>query len=175
MDDERAIMHRIQYTPSLWKKQIPAGSARAHSASRRGIPVFVLASSDRRSAEGLPARVCDRQMQPWWPCRGAPVCAPVRGSNMLQRADTSVGPYRGAMLICILAGLRIMIACSGRGMPRPYKATMPTRTQERSVTWRSDLFMIATFTNTNMHIPGPGPQARCGKGVWWRVRLRTEG
>jgi len=40
------------------------------------------------------------------------------------------------------------------------------RAQERSVTWRSGLFIDVTFTNTNMRIPGPGPQARCGKGVW---------
>ena len=25
---------------------------------------------------------------------------------------------------------------------------------------------IATLSNTNMPTPGPGPQARCGKGVW---------
>ena len=37
------------------------------------------------------------------------------------------------------------------------------------------LVYIATFTNTYPPTPGPGPQARCGKGVWWRVRLRTEG
>ena len=69
-------------------------------------------------------------------------------------------------------------SCSGRGKPRPYKATRQVchlrreracpfrRTQERSVTWRSDLFIYVSFTNTNMPTPGPGPQARCGKGVW---------
>ena len=69
-----------------------------------------------------------------------------------------------------------MMARSGRGKPRPYKATRHVchlrreracpfrRTQERSVTWRSDLFIYVPFTNTNMRIPGPGPQARCGKG-----------
>ena len=76
-----------------------------------------------------------------------------------QRADTSVGPYRGAKLFGVLVGLRMFVACSGRGMPRPYK-------NERSVTWRSDLFIDFSFTKTNMRIPGPGPQARCGKGVW---------
>ena len=40
------------------------------------------------------------------------------------------------------------------------------RTQKRSVTWRSDLFIDLTFTHINPPIPGPGPQARCGKGVW---------
>jgi len=63
------------------------------------------------------------------------------------------------MLICILVGLRVLIARSGRGMPRPYK-------NERSVTWRSDLLINLTYVNTFMRIPGPGPQARCGKGVW---------
>ena len=62
-----------------------AGSARNRTASRTGgqwpqpdrfaeagIPVFVLASSDRRSAEGLPARVCDRQgLSPCTPDRFA--------------------------------------------------------------------------------------------------------
>ena len=42
----------------------------------------------------------------------------------------------------------------------------PPLQNERSVTWRSDLFIYVSFTNTNMRTPGPGPQARCGKGVW---------
>jgi len=68
-------------------------------------------------------------------------------------------PTRRAKLFGVLVGLRIMIACSGRGMPRPYK-------NERSVTWRSDLFIDLTFTHIYTPTPGPGPQARCGKGVW---------
>jgi len=204
---------------------------------------------------------------------------PCAKAACVQRADTSVGPYRGTKLICILFGLRMCVACSGRGMPRPYNGMIlcfggvaivgfvqrsrqastlqrcrtcrlpcrgapvcapvdesgmyaagrhigrplqgckvdlyfvwvanvccvrraghapplqrndfvfwrgckclvraaveasldPTkvpddsRIQERSVTWRSDLFIDLTFTNRNMRIPGPGPQARCGKGVW---------
>ena len=75
-------------------------------------------------------------------------------------------PTGVAMLICILAWLRMFGSCSGRGMPRPYKTTMPTRIQERSVTWRSDLFIFVTFTHIYPPTPGPGPQARCGKGVW---------
>ena len=75
-----------------------------------------------------------------------------------------------------MVGLRIMMARSGRGKPRPYVGTRHVghlrreracpfrRTQERSVTWRSDLFILVPFTNTNMPTPGPGPQARCGKG-----------
>ena len=87
-------------------------------------------------------------------------------------------PTGVAKAFCILMGLRMFGSCSGRGMPRPYKATRQVchlrreracpfrRTQERSVTWRSGLFIYVSFTNTIMRTPGPGPQARCGKGVW---------
>ena len=72
----------------------------------------------------------------------------------------------------------MLVARSGRGKPRPYVDTKHVghlrreracpfrRTNERSVTWRSGLFIRVPFTNTNPPIPGPGPQARCGKGVW---------
>ena len=91
------------------------------------------------------------------------MCAPVRESGMYAAGHRSA-PTGGSKFFCILMGLRVLGSCSGRGMPRPYKATMPTRTQERSVTWRSDLFIVVTFTHKNMPTPGPGPQARCGKG-----------
>ena len=85
-------------------------------------------------------------------------------------------PTGVAKTFCVLVGLRLFRSCSGRGMPRPYKGTRQVchlrreracpfrRTQERSVTWRSGLFILVPFTKTNMRIPGPGPQARCGKG-----------
>ena len=62
-------------------------------------------SSDRPSTEGVGARLCARRANPCQPCRGAPVCAPVRGSNMLQRADTSVGPYRGSIVVLNFDGV----------------------------------------------------------------------
>ena len=137
---------------------------------------------------------------------GAHLCVrPWTKAACLQRADTQVGPYRGsnvdlyfggvanhdgvqraghapplqvADVFGILMGLHMLVVCSGRGKPRPYKGTRqvchlcreracPFRhTNERSVTWRSDLFISVTYMNTFMRIPGPGPQARCGKGVW---------
>ena len=48
----------------------------------------------------------------------------------------------------------------------PTKVPDNPRTQERSVTWCSGLFISVTYMNTFMPTPGPGPQARCGKGVW---------
>jgi len=95
-------------------------------------------------------------------------------------------PTGVAMLICVLVGLRVPVASSGRGKPRPYRGSIvvlyfggvaivrfvqraghaPPLQNERSVTWRSDLLIDLTFTHKNMRIPGPGPQARCGKGVW---------
>ena len=81
---------------------------------------------------------------------GAYLSAPVGESGLLQRADTSVGPYRGSNVdLClggvaivwsvqraghapplqgtdvfgILMGLRVLIASSGRGKPRPYEGT----------------------------------------------------
>ena len=78
---------------------------------------------------------------------------------MLQRADTSVGPYRGCKRILYFDGVAIVSFVQRAGHAPPLQ-------NERSVTWRSDFFMIATFMNTNMPIPGPGSQARCGKGVW---------
>jgi len=47
-------------------------------------------------------------------------------------------PTGVAKAFCILVGLRVLIVCSGRGMPRPYK-------NERSVTWRSDLFILLLY------------------------------
>ena len=106
---------------------------------------------------------------------------PCTEAACVQRADTSVGPYRGSNVDLYLGGvaivwsvqraghapplqgtdvfgislgLRALNACSGRGKPRPYKATRQVchlrreracpfrRTQERSVTWRSDLFIL---------------------------------
>ena len=94
------------------------------------------------------------------PCRGAPVCAPVDESSMCAAGRHIGRPLQGVTeWFCFLVGLRLLVACSGRGMPRPYK-------NERSVTWRSDLFIDLTFTHIYTPTPGPGPQARCGKGVW---------
>ena len=53
---------------------------------------------------------------------GAHLCVrPCTKADCVQRADTSVGPYRGSKVDLYSGGLRIMIARSGRGKPRPYK------------------------------------------------------
>ena len=78
---------------------------------------------------------------------------------MLQRADTSVGPYRGGKRILYFGGIANVDCVQRAGHAPPLQ-------NERSVTWRSDLFIDLTFTHKNMRTPGPGPQARCGKGVW---------
>ena len=74
-----------------------------------------------------------------------------------QRADTSVGPYRGSKVDLCFGGVAGVWFVQRAGHAPPLQ-------NERSVTWRSDLFILVTFTHKNMRIPGPGPQARCGKG-----------
>ena len=56
----------------------------------------------------------------------------------MQRADTSVGPYRGSKVDLYFGGVANHDCEHGRGMPRPYK-------NERSVTWRSDLFILLLY------------------------------
>jgi len=63
-------------------------------------------------------------------------------------------------------GCDCFVRAAGGACPAPTKVPDDPRTQERSVTWRSGLFISVTYMNTFMRIPGPGPQARCGKGVW---------
>ena len=53
------------------------------------------------------------------------MCAPVHESGMCAAGRHIGRPPTGvAMLICILAGLRMSGSCSGRGMPRPYRGQM---------------------------------------------------
>ena len=91
---------------------------------------------------------------------GAHLCVrPCTEVACVQRADTSVGPYRGSNVDLYFDGVAIVWFAQRAGHAPPLQ-------NERSVTWRSGLFIFVTLTNTNMRIPGPGPQARCGKGVW---------
>jgi len=91
---------------------------------------------------------------------GAHLCVrPWAEAACAQRADTSVGPYRGSKGFLYFGGVAIVWFVQRAGHAPPLQ-------NERSVTWRSGLLIDVPFTNTNMRIPGPGPQARCGKGVW---------
>jgi len=127
------------------------------------------------------------------PVRAYMCVRPCAKAACAQRADTSVGPYRGSKRILyfggvanhdcvqraghapplqvadefgILMGLHMLVVCSVEASLDPTKVPDDPRTQERSVIWRSGLFIDLSFTHINPPTPGPGPQARCGKGVW---------
>ena len=61
------------------------------------------------------------------PCRGAPVCAPVHESDMLQRADTWVGPYRGSKVVWCFGGVAIVrfVQRAGHAPPLHRYQTIP--------------------------------------------------
>ena len=91
---------------------------------------------------------------------GAHLCVrPCTKAACVQRADTSVGPYRGNKRFLYFDGVANVKFVQRAGHAPPLQ-------NERSVTWRSGLLICVPFTKTNMRTPGPGPQARCGKGVW---------
>ena len=94
-------------------------------------------------------------------CSGRGCCARRIGPAPTKVPDRSA-PTGGASLFWWGCGCPVRAA--GGACPAPTKVPDNPRTQERSVTWRSDLLIDLTFTHKNMPTPGPGPQARCGKG-----------
>ena len=67
-------------------------------------------------------------------------------------------------MFCILVGLRMLIACSGRGMPRPYKGTrrFPHTRKERHMALR--LVDICFFYEYKYAYPGSGPAGPVREG-----------
>jgi len=98
---------------------------------------------------------------------GAHLCVrPCTKAACAQRADTSVGPYRGSKVVLCFGGVADggFVQRAGHAPPLQSNHADPHTRKERHMALR--LVCIATFTKTNMPTPGPGPQARCGKGVW---------
>ena len=113
---------------------------------------------------------CARRIGPaptkraWLRCRGAPVCAPVHESGMLQRADTSVGPYRGGKGVWYFGGVASVgfVQRAGHAPPLQSNHADPYTRKERHMALR--LVYCSSFYEYKYAYPGSGPAGPVREG-----------
>jgi len=151
------------------ERQVRSGPT--HRSAPTGVAkVFCILVGLRVSGSCSGRGCCARRIGPaptkraWLRCRGAPVCAPVHESGMLQRADTSVGPYRGGKGVLCFGGVASVrfVQRAGHAPPLQNNHADPHTRKERHMALR--LVYICYFYAHISAYPGSGPAGPVREG-----------